>query len=280
MLPDEARRLAPDDQRAREPLSAVFRVVIPARHGSTRLPGKPLASACRRADDPARASPSRCVPAPPKCIVATDDERIRCDLCARPGAAVEMTSDRARVGHRPHRRGRRAARLGGPGHRRQRAGRRAAAAARADRPGRRLLVANPAAAIATLATPIATAARIPRSQRRQGRHRAGRASRSISAARRFPGIATASRPRRRAGSPPRRAPPPRSLRLSRRGARAGSPPPRQTRSSVASGSNSCARSRWALSSSSRTRCETPGPGIDTPEDLARVEALLGARGRT
>jgi 3-deoxy-manno-octulosonate cytidylyltransferase (CMP-KDO synthetase) len=67
----------------------VFRVVIPARHGSTRLPGKPLRLIAGtpmvlhvyRVAEQAGAA---------EVIIATDDERIR-SACARAGAAVEMT---------------------------------------------------------------------------------------------------------------------------------------------------------------------------------------------
>jgi 3-deoxy-manno-octulosonate cytidylyltransferase (CMP-KDO synthetase) len=68
----------------------MFRVVIPARHASTRLPGKPLALL---AGTPmvlhvhrlARESGAAEV------VIATDDERIR-DACARAGADVAMTN--------------------------------------------------------------------------------------------------------------------------------------------------------------------------------------------
>jgi 3-deoxy-manno-octulosonate cytidylyltransferase (CMP-KDO synthetase) len=67
----------------------MFRVVIPARHASTRLPGKPLAPLAgepmvRHVHRAAVASGAKEV------IVATDDERIRA-ACAQFGADVEMT---------------------------------------------------------------------------------------------------------------------------------------------------------------------------------------------
>ncbi|MGH8250412.1 MAG: 3-deoxy-manno-octulosonate cytidylyltransferase [Steroidobacteraceae bacterium] len=67
----------------------MFRVAIPARHASTRLPGKPLAML---AGEPMilhvhrQASRSGAV----EVVVATDDERIR-SVCAAAGIDVEMT---------------------------------------------------------------------------------------------------------------------------------------------------------------------------------------------
>lgn len=66
-----------------------FNVVIPARHGSQRLPGKPLADLHGRAlvlhvCERARESGADCV------IVATDDATIR-EVCAAAGFDVEMT---------------------------------------------------------------------------------------------------------------------------------------------------------------------------------------------
>lgn len=70
----------------------MFRVAIPARHASTRLPGKPLRVIAglplvlhvHRLALRAGAS---------EVVIATDDERVRA-ACAAAGAAVEMTSDR------------------------------------------------------------------------------------------------------------------------------------------------------------------------------------------
>src|SRR5262245_37820911 len=70
----------------------MFRVAIPARHDSTRLPGKPLRLIAglplvlhvHRLALRAGAS---------EVVIATDDERIRA-ACLSAGAAVEMTSDR------------------------------------------------------------------------------------------------------------------------------------------------------------------------------------------
>lgn len=72
----------------------MFRVVIPARYASTRLPGKPLAMLAGlplvlHVHRLALRSGAREV------IVATDDERVR-EACLAAGATVEMTS-----GHHP-----------------------------------------------------------------------------------------------------------------------------------------------------------------------------------
>ena len=68
----------------------VFRVVIPARYDSTRLPGKPLALL---AGEPMilRVHRAAVRSGASEVIVATDDGRIR-DACTAAGAPVEMTS--------------------------------------------------------------------------------------------------------------------------------------------------------------------------------------------
>lgn len=73
-----------------------FKVVIPARYGSTRLPGKPLLDIggkpmIQRVVERARASRAGEV------VVATDDRRI-CEACERLGIAVEMTASSHRSG--------------------------------------------------------------------------------------------------------------------------------------------------------------------------------------
>jgi 3-deoxy-manno-octulosonate cytidylyltransferase (CMP-KDO synthetase) len=67
----------------------VFRVVIPARHESTRLPGKPLRLL---AGTPMVLHVHRLAgrAGAAEVIIATDDERIR-SACAAAGAAAEMT---------------------------------------------------------------------------------------------------------------------------------------------------------------------------------------------
>jgi 3-deoxy-manno-octulosonate cytidylyltransferase (CMP-KDO synthetase) len=72
-------------------LSAVFRVVIPARHASSRLPGKPLLPL---AGEPMVLHVHRLAvrSGATEVIVATDDERIRA-ACRAAGAEVEMTAE-------------------------------------------------------------------------------------------------------------------------------------------------------------------------------------------
>jgi CTP:molybdopterin cytidylyltransferase MocA len=132
----------------------VFRVVIPARHASTRLSGKPLALL---AGEPmilhvlriARRSGAAEV------IVATDDERIR-SACAAAGAVVEMTSTAHASG---------TDRIAEIAARRGWLGEEIVVNVQGDEPMlphsliaqvAGLLAANPAAAIATLATPMAS----------------------------------------------------------------------------------------------------------------------------
>src|SRR5687768_15917603 len=67
----------------------MFRVVIPARHASTRLPGKPLLAI---AGEPMIVHVHRLAlsSGASEVIVATDDARIH-DACRAAGAVVEMT---------------------------------------------------------------------------------------------------------------------------------------------------------------------------------------------
>jgi 3-deoxy-manno-octulosonate cytidylyltransferase (CMP-KDO synthetase) len=68
----------------------MFRVVIPARHASTRLPGKPLLPI---AGEPMILHVQRLAlrSGAAEVVIATDDARIR-DTCLAAGAMVEMTS--------------------------------------------------------------------------------------------------------------------------------------------------------------------------------------------
>lgn len=70
----------------------MFRVAIPARYGSTRLPGKPLAPL---AGTPMILHVHRLAmrSGAQEVVIATDDERIRA-VCDAAGAQVEMTSPR------------------------------------------------------------------------------------------------------------------------------------------------------------------------------------------
>ena len=134
----------------------MFRVAIPARHASTRLPGKPLALL---AGTPMilhvhglamRAGAS-------EVIIATDDERIRA-VCVAAGADVEMTAPDHPSG---------TDRIAEVAVRRGWADDSIVVNLQGDEPlmppaligqAAALLVAHPSAAIATLATPIASLA--------------------------------------------------------------------------------------------------------------------------
>lgn len=132
----------------------MFRVVIPARHASARLPGKPLALV---AGTPMILHVHRLAlrSGASEVIVATDDERIR-GVCVAAGADVEMTSRDHPSG--TDRIAEIAARRGWPEDA-------IVVNVQGDEPmlppaligqAASLLVAHPAAAIATLATPITT----------------------------------------------------------------------------------------------------------------------------
>ena len=255
----------------------MFRVVIPARHGSSRLPGKPLLPL---AGVPMILHVHRLAlrSGAAEVIVATDDERIR-STCGAAGAAVEMTSDRHASG---------TDRIAEVAALRGWADQDVVVNVQGDEPllppvligqAATLLVATPAAAIATLATPIETAAeyhdpnvvkvvtrpdgialyfsRAPVPWDRDGfaatpqspdRHRGARRHLGLYAYR----VAAL----RRLAAAPADA-------LERRERL------EQLRALA-----------LGLAIVVADAVETPGPGIDTPEDLARVEALLGARGRT
>ena len=74
-----------------------FAIVIPARYGSTRLPGKPLLKIAGR--EMVLRTWDRTIQAVghEKVFIATDDKRIA-DLCEAEGAKVVMTSDRCLTG--------------------------------------------------------------------------------------------------------------------------------------------------------------------------------------
>ena len=109
MLEEDARQLALRRSVAGALMS--FRVVIPARFDSSRLPGKallPLAGKPMLQWVHERARASRAA----EVIIATDDERIA-NAARGFGAEVAHDGAHACVRHGSHRRGGRGARLGG-----------------------------------------------------------------------------------------------------------------------------------------------------------------------
>jgi 3-deoxy-manno-octulosonate cytidylyltransferase (CMP-KDO synthetase) len=254
----------------------MFRVVIPARHASVRLPGKPLATLAgepmiRHVHRIAASSGAREV------IIATDDERIR-EACAGFGAVVEMTD---------------AAHASGTDRIAEVAARRGWAAedivvnVQGDEPMlppalvrqvADLLSATPAASIATLATPIANEAdyldpnvvkvvaradglalyfsRAPVPWDRDGSAAKEPARTRHQGARRHLGLYAY-----RVGA--------------LRALAAAAPAPPELRERLEQ-----LRARWmGLGIAVADAVEAPGPGVDTPEDLARVEAWLRRGGR-
>ncbi len=253
----------------------MFRVVIPARHASTRLPGKPL---LLLAGEPMILHVHRLasLSGAAEVIVATDDERIR-TACTAAGALVEMTAQQHASG---------TDRIAEVARRRGWADDDIVVNVQGDEPllppaliaqAAALLAASPAASIATLATPIASESdyldpnvvkvvaradgialyfsRAPVPWDRDGfasqppgagRHRGARRHLGIYAYR----VAAL---RRLAAEPPA------ALEVLER---------LEQLRALAMG----------LSIAVADAAEVPGPGVDTPEDLARVEALLRAGG--
>jgi 3-deoxy-manno-octulosonate cytidylyltransferase (CMP-KDO synthetase) len=255
----------------------VFRVVIPARHGSTRLPGKPLRLLAGmpmvlhvyRLAGRAGAA---------EVIVATDDERIRA-ACAAAGASVEMTAAHHVSGTD------RIAEIAG---RRRWADDDIVVNVQGDEPllppslvaqCALLLADTPAAAIATLAAPIASEeayldpnvvkvvsrpdglalyfSRAPVPWDRDGAAAAGTRKSGHRGARRHLGLYAyrVSALRRLAAT----APAPLELRERLEQLRALS---------------------IGLGIVVADALEAPGPGVDTPDDLARAESLLAKGGGT
>ena len=113
----------------------VFKVVIPARHASTRLPGKPLAGDRRQAHDPARLGARR----GERCGGghSRDGRRRHRRRLPRLWGRGRAHPQRPPLGLGPHQRGHRRARLGSRDHRGQSPGRRTLHAPGPDRTGRR-----------------------------------------------------------------------------------------------------------------------------------------------
>jgi 3-deoxy-manno-octulosonate cytidylyltransferase (CMP-KDO synthetase) len=258
-------------------LKSLFRVVIPARHASTRLPGKPL---LLLAGVPMILHVHRLAlrSGAAEVIVATDDVRIQ-SACSAAGAAVEMTAESHASG---------TDRIAEVASRRGWADDDIVVNVQGDEPllppaligqAAALLAASPAASIATLATPIASESdyldpnvvkvvaredgialyfsRAPVPWDRDGfasrppgaeRHRGARRHLGIYAYR-----VTALR--RLAAAPPAALEQRERLEQLR---------------ALAMG----------LSIAVADAVEVPGPGVDTLEDVARVEVQLRAGGRS
>lgn len=249
----------------------MFRVVIPARHGSSRLPGKPLRLL---GGTPMVLHVHRLAlrSGASEVIVATDDEGIRA-ACAAAGAIVEMTSHRHASG---------TDRIAEVAARRGWTDDEIVVNVQGDEPllppaligqAAALLAGTPAASIATLATPIATEAeyldpnvvkvvarpnglalyfsRAPIPWDRDGTE--ARSAARHRGARRHLGLYAY-----------------RVAALKKLAAAPADPLEQRERleqlRALAVG----------LSIAVADAVEPPGPGVDTPEDLARVEALLGA----
>ena len=249
----------------------MFRVVIPARHDSTRLSGKPLALL---AGVPMILHVHRIAlrSGAAEVIVATDDERIRA-ACAAAGAAVEMTSAAHASG---------TDRIAEVAARRGWAGAEIVVNVQGDEPllphsliaqAAGLLAATPEAAIATLATPIATDAEYldPNIVKvvARGDGLALYFSRApIPWDRDGAASVPASRERHRGA---RRHIGLYAYRVSALRALAAAP---------ATALERCERLEQlralsiGLSIAVADAAEAPGPGVDTPEDLARVVALM------
>ena len=249
----------------------MFRVVIPARHDSTRLSGKPLALL---AGEPMILHVHRIAlrSGAAEVIVATDDERIRA-ACAAAGALVEMTSTAHASG---------TDRIAEVAARRGWSGEEIVVNVQGDEPllphaliaqAAGLLATNPAAAIATLATPIASDAeyldpnvvkvvaradgmalyfsRAPIPWDRDGAASVPASRERHQGARRHIGLYAYRVSALRALS----AAPATALELRER---------LEQLRALSIG----------LSIAVADAAEAPGPGVDTPEDLARVDALM------
>jgi len=255
----------------------VFRVVIPARHASTRLPGKPLRAI---AGEPMILHVHRLAlrAGAAEVIVATDDERIRA-ACHAAGAAVEMTAESHASG---------TDRIAEVAARRGWAAQDVVVNVQGDEPllppalvgqAAALLAATPAASIATLATPIHAEAdyldpnvvkvvcrtdgialyfsRAPVPWDRDGFAAVP------------PGTGRHVGERRHLGLYAYRVDALRRLAAAAPGALEQRERLEQLRALA-----------MGITIVVADAVELPGPGVDTPEDLARVEALLRAGGRT
>jgi 3-deoxy-manno-octulosonate cytidylyltransferase (CMP-KDO synthetase) len=252
----------------------MFRVVIPARYAATRLPGKPLRLIAGRpmiqhVYERARASGAAEV------IVATDDERIA-SVCAGFGADVALTAS----GHASG-----TDRLAEVARARRYAADDVIVNAQGDEPliapsnvaeVAALLAATPAAAIATLATPIDSYAEyLDPNVVKVVRDRDGRAlyfSRAPIPWQRDAAAAGAEDAARYAGA--LRHIGLYAYRAGALGRLAALPPsPLETAERL----EQLRALENGLSIAVALAAERPGPGVDTEADLARVAALLGTR---
>jgi 3-deoxy-manno-octulosonate cytidylyltransferase (CMP-KDO synthetase) len=249
----------------------VFRVVIPARHDSTRLSGKPLALL---AGQPMILHVHRIAlrSGAAEVIVATDDERIRA-ACTAAGAVVEMTSAAHASG---------TDRIAEIAARRDWAGEEIVVNVQGDEPllphsliaqAAGLLAANPAAAIATLATPIATDAEYLDPNVVKVVARADGMALYFSRApipwdRDGAASVPASRERHRDA---RRHIGLYAYRVSALRALAAAP---ATALELRERLEQLRALSIGLSIAVADAAEAPGPGVDTPEDLARVDTLM------
>jgi 3-deoxy-manno-octulosonate cytidylyltransferase (CMP-KDO synthetase) len=255
----------------------MFRVVIPARHASTRLPGKPLALVAgepmiRHVHRLATRSGAADV------IVATDDERIRA-ACAAFGAPVEMTDASHASG---------TDRIAEIAARRRWAGDEVVVNVQGDEPllppaligqAAGLLAATPGAAIATLAAPIATEAEYLDPNVVKVVARSDGLALYFSRApipwdRDGAAAHPASRDRHRGA---RRHLGVYAYRVSALAALAAAPP---AVLEIRERLEQLRALAMGLAIAVADAVEAPGPGVDTPEDLARVEALLRGGART
>ena len=287
MLEDEARKLTPEEwealrserRRARAAADVRFTVLIPARYASTRLPGKPLADIARQADGRARrrararkrrasgsSSPptTRAIARGRRARTAIDacmtraDHPTGTDRLAEAAAALGLADDEIVVnvqGDEP---------LLEPALMR----RDGDAAGRAPATPR-----SPPPAIRSTTSPRRS---IPTSSRSCSTRAA---TRCTSAARTIPWArdAFAADARRAAGRHCRSTATTACMRIASRSC-ARSRRSRRRRSSASRRSSSCARCGTATASSCEVTHGTPAPGVDTPEDLARVRALFAQVG--
>jgi 3-deoxy-manno-octulosonate cytidylyltransferase (CMP-KDO synthetase) len=254
----------------------IFRVVIPARHASTRLPGKPLLAIAGlpmilHVHDLSSRSGAAEV------IVATDDARIR-DACSAAGAVVEMTDAQHASG---------TDRIAEVARRRGWAEDDIVVNVQGDEPllppaliGQvaGLLAATPGAAIATLATPIESDAdyRDPNVVKVVSRpdgmalyfSRAPIPWDRDGAAQSHAGVGRHHGSRRHLGLY--------AYRVGALLALAGTPPAEIERRERLEQLRALAMGLAIVVADASV---SPGPGVDTPEDLSRADAILQAARR-